>query len=79
VSCSEVDLLVDIAHRVDGVFGARMTGGGFGGCTVNLVRTDVVERFVAQVSTGYASATGLQPQMFACAPSQGVTSSVEAG
>jgi galactokinase len=42
VSCDELDLMVRLADSIDGVYGARMTGGGFGGCTVNLVRTDAV-------------------------------------
>ena len=45
VSCEELDYLVDTALTIDGVYGARMTGGGFGGCTVNLVASDAVEPF----------------------------------
>ncbi len=47
VSCAELDLLVETALGIDGVLGARMTGGGFGGCTISLVRQDDVERFSA--------------------------------
>ena len=45
VSCKELDVMVDLAREVQGVYGARMTGGGFGGCTVNLVATEHVEKF----------------------------------
>jgi len=53
VSCSELDLLVDIAFRIDGVIGARMMGGGFGGCTINLVSEDRIEKFKQIVSVKY--------------------------
>jgi len=73
VSCAELDLLVELARAVDGVYGARMTGGGFGGCTVNLVRADALARFEAQVSAGYVAATGRTPQIFRCRPAGGVS------
>jgi len=66
VSCAELDLMVDLARTVKGVYGARMTGGGFGGCTVNLVATENVVDFVKQVSAGYEGATGLKPEIYAC-------------
>jgi galactokinase len=53
VSCAELDLLVDLASRCDGVYGSRMTGGGFGGCTVTLVKKDDKESFVSSVSKGF--------------------------
>jgi galactokinase len=68
VSCPELDTLVDLAGKVDGVFGARMTGGGFGGCTVSLVRADAVGRFSEAVAPGYQAATGLTPDIFVCSP-----------
>ena len=46
VSCGELDFLAETAQGLDGVYGARMTGGGFGGCTVNLMEQDAVEAFV---------------------------------
>jgi galactokinase len=58
VSCFELDLLIDIAGTVEGVRGARMTGGGFGGCTINLVRKDAVAEFQQRVSDDYKMATG---------------------
>jgi galactokinase len=72
VSCSEADLMVDLAHRIDGVFGARMTGGGFGGCTVNLVERKAVARLTESVGEGYRAATGVTPQIFVCRPARGV-------
>jgi galactokinase len=63
VSCAELDLMVDFAEKLDGVFGARMTGGGFGGCTINLVRTETVPEFQRKVASAYEKATGLVPQI----------------
>jgi galactokinase len=71
VSCNELDLLVDLASQVDGVYGARMTGGGFGGCTVNLVRKDAVARFTETVSNGYQAATGKVPLIYVSEASDG--------
>jgi galactokinase len=64
VSCPEVDLLVDLAHEIRGVLGARITGGGFGGCTVNLVARDAVEAFRDEVLGAYRRRTGLAPRLF---------------
>jgi galactokinase len=72
VSCIEADLLVAFAQKTAGVFGARMTGGGFGGCTVNLVEPQAVDRFIETISEDYRKATGLTPQIFCCKPSAGV-------
>lgn len=59
VSCPELDALVELAWRQPGVVGSRMTGGGFGGCTVSIVEAPCVEAFVRDVGAGYAKATGL--------------------
>jgi galactokinase len=64
VSCFELDTLVGIAQRVEGVVGARMTGGGFGGCTVNLVRRDALADFQRVVGEQYARATGIAPTIY---------------
>jgi len=72
VSCRELDLLVAIASRCDGVFGARMTGGGFGGCTVNLVASNLVEQFITTVSREYEKETGMHPDCYVCRASAGV-------
>ncbi len=71
VSCAELDFLVDRAVGMEGVYGARMTGGGFGGCTVNLVRRDAVEEFVAGIARIYNERYGIAPQTYVCEPSAG--------
>lgn len=70
-SCEEVDVLVAIAMRQAECFGARITGGGFGGCTVNVVRADAAEKFVATLLGEYAATTGIEADCFVCAPSDG--------
>ena len=72
VSCDELDLMVELAVRVEGVYGARMTGGGFGGCTINLVNPEAVEDFQAKVASGYERATGRKPEVYVCAAADGV-------
>jgi galactokinase len=72
VSCEELDRMVEIAFGVEGVYGARMTGGGFGGCTINLVRSDCVEEFRSKMSLCYKQATGLVPEIYTCEAAQGV-------
>lgn len=64
VSTPELDLLVEAAHDSPGVYGARMTGGGFGGCTVNLVHEDVMDEFRRRITTRYEAATGLRPEIY---------------
>jgi galactokinase len=71
VSCRELDLLVEIARSVKGVFGARMTGAGFGGCTVNLMRREALRQFQETVNREYESATGIQPNIYVFAASDG--------
>jgi galactokinase len=71
VSCRELDIMVEIASRQPGLFGARMTGGGFGGCTINLVEAEQSQAFQRRVSDQYASATGLQPDIYICEASEG--------
>lgn len=71
VSCRELDCMVELAREVPGCLGARMTGAGFGGCTVNLVRAEVVERFVEQVSEGYQRRIGIKPEVYVCEASAG--------
>ena len=61
VSCRELDLMFELALSQEGVSGARMMGGGFGGCTINLVEREKVERFAADMTVGYQLATGLVP------------------
>lgn len=74
VSTGELDLMVELAkelHRDGGVYGARMTGGGFGGCTVTLVRTDKLAKVQEHLQTQYQNRTGIEPSIFASRPAQG--------
>jgi galactokinase len=73
VSCRELDVLVEIATSVEGVAGARMTGGGFGGSTVNLVRRDVVGGFCDHVAEGYNRAVGIEPAIYVSEASGGAS------
>ncbi len=71
VSCPELDLLTDIARDITGVVGSRMTGAGFGGCTVSIVRNDALETFQTRVTTEYQKATGIEPEIYLCSVSGG--------
>ena len=71
VSCKELDLLVALARKTEGVLGSRMTGGGFGGSTVTLVKTDQLDSIMSAIASGYTSETGIEPAMFATKPSRG--------
>ena len=64
VSCEEVDVLVDLAWSVDGVIGSRITGGGFGGCTVSIVKNEAVDNFVKIVGDGYKEKTGIEAEFY---------------
>ncbi len=70
-SCMETDLLVELASRQPGCFGARITGGGFGGCTINLVDAEHADRFVKNVRAGYEQATGIQADIYLSRASDG--------
>jgi galactokinase len=72
VTGRELDALVEAALSVNGCIGSRMTGAGFGGCTVSLVREEVVERFKEQVEKRYTEATGLTPTFYVCDVGDGV-------
>ena len=71
VSCGEVDALVDIAWRCPGVLGARITGGGFGGCTVNIVSDAAAAQFTETVRREYAARTGLDAQIYTVSAGDG--------
>jgi galactokinase len=71
VSCDELDFLVDAAMGLEGVYGARLTGGGFGGCTVNLMRPEAAEHFQEEISRLYRQRFGLEPAIYPCRPSAG--------
>jgi galactokinase len=71
VSCVELDLMVELALKQPGCFGARMTGAGFGGCAIALVGTSDAEAFSQKVTKGYEKKTGILPEMYLCQPSEG--------
>jgi galactokinase len=71
VSSKELDVLVELAWKQSGTLGARMTGAGFGGCTVNLVRADAADAFAEAVSRGYQEALGLKAEIYVCEASDG--------
>lgn len=64
VSCDEIDVLVEEAWKVDGVIGSRITGGGFGGCTVSIVKDEAVENFKEKVGTAYQQRVGKQADFY---------------
>lgn len=64
VSCPEIDLLVDLAQSMPGVIGSRITGGGFGGCTVSIVKNDTVDRFVKEIGSAYQKETGHEAEFY---------------
>ena len=71
VSCAELDLLVDLALKKEGVLGARMTGAGFGGCTVNLLRREYIDAFEKTIKQGYKKITGILPDIYVTPPAEG--------
>ncbi len=60
----ELDTLVEEARKIEGTLGSRMTGAGFGGCTVSIVKEDAVETFITQVGKGYTDRTGLKADFY---------------
>ncbi len=73
VSCEELDVMVEEARRISGTIGSRMTGAGFGGCTVSLVHEDNVETLLHEVGAAYESRTGLKADFYVCSAGDGVT------
>jgi galactokinase len=71
VSCPELDWLVEIATACQGVYGSRMTGGGFGGCTITLVQSGAVDEFQRKVKDAYKVKTGITPDVWVCSAAQG--------
>lgn len=71
VSCRELDIMVEAAESLLGFCGGRMTGGGFGGCTINLVREENAEDFAKQIAERYRQATGINPQVYLCSAQDG--------
>jgi galactokinase len=72
VSCPELDLLVELAQALPGVLGARLTGAGFGGCTVNLVRSDALEAFRETVMARYCAEMGRDGHTYVCRAADGL-------
>lgn len=73
VSCDELDEMAAIARAVPGVYGSRMTGAGFGGCVVILVKADAVDELVARIEAEYPRRTGHRPSVYVVAPADGVS------
>lgn len=73
VSCTELDVLQEATLDMEGVFGARMMGGGFGGCTINLVREDCVESLVREIPDIYRDATGREMNIHLCSVAAGTS------
>lgn len=71
VSCYELDLMVSLANSLRGTLGSRMTGGGFGGCTVNLVAEESVTEFKTRIAADYESTTGIPPEIYVCCAADG--------
>ena len=70
-SCVEADLMVDLANQLPGIIGARLTGGGFGGCTINLVEQDKAKAFAEELGKRYQAKTGIKPEIHICHASDG--------
>ena len=71
VSSPELDFLVDTALAIEGVYGSRMTGGGFGGCTVTMLRPDAASRFAERIAAAYRERFQVTPAVYPCRPSAG--------
>ena len=71
VSCPELDMLVEVASQHPACLGARLTGAGFGGCTVNLVKSDQAEDFMVYLKDGYRQRTNRQAKVYLCHVSRG--------
>ena len=64
VSCEEIDILVDLAWKIPGVIGSRITGGGFGGCTVSIVKNDAVDTFIETIGKAYQEKVGHEAEFY---------------
>jgi galactokinase len=71
VSCAELDIMVESAVRLEGCHGSRLTGAGFGGCTVSLVDASAAPRFVTELARAYREATGIVPDLWICTAEDG--------
>ncbi|MBV8844725.1 MAG: galactokinase [Bryobacterales bacterium] len=73
VSCPELDVMVELALGLEGVYGSRMTGGGFGGCTISLVKAEWVDSFSRAMAQGYEKQTGMRPEIYICSAADGAS------
>lgn len=73
ISCQEIDFLVENAMETTGCYGSRLTGGGFGGCTVNLVEPDAVDQFCQSLERSYVKQFGITPTFYECKPAAGAS------
>ncbi len=64
VSCEEIDILVELAWKTEGVIGSRITGGGFGGCTVSIVKNDAVDTFIQEIGKAYLDKVGHEAEFY---------------
>jgi galactokinase len=71
VSCPELDAMVEAARRIEGCYGARLTGAGFGGCAVALVAADAAPSFERELARRYETATGIRPDIYVCQAADG--------
>jgi galactokinase len=71
VTGPELDTMVEEAWKIEGVIGSRMTGGGFGGCTVSLVKNEAIEPFIEKVGAAYKAKTGITPDFYVAEISDG--------
>ena len=71
VSCEEIDILVDLAWEMEGVIGSRITGGGFGGCTVSIVKNDAVDAFIETIGAKYEEKVGHKAEFYVVEIGQG--------
>ncbi len=71
VSCRELDIMVEVAEELPGYYGGRMTGGGFGGCTVSLVESPQAESFAREIAERYRRQTGISSEVYICSPANG--------
>ena len=73
VSCPELDFLVEFSKKYSSVIGARMMGGGFGGCTINIIHEDTVEEFTQEVAKAYLKEFKINLTAFEANPSRGTS------
>lgn len=71
VSSRELDLMVDIAGNTEGVLGSRLLGGGFGGCTISIVKNESIEKLKENIMLEYPKKTGIQPEIYICSAEEG--------